>query len=379
MKILIAPDSFKDALSSIEVAKCLKSGMAKVLTNADFELVPMADGGEGTVDAILSSVNGKKVRVTVHDPLMRKISSFIGITNDNRTAIIEMAAASGLVLLKEQERNPWITTSYGTGELIKAALDNNCDTIILGIGGSATNDAGIGMATALGAKFMDEYGQPVLGCGGDVGKIQRIDLSGLDTRIFSTKIMVACDVINPLTGPKGASAVYGPQKGADEEMVRKLDANLIALAKVIKEQLGKDVETIPGAGASGGLGAGLMAFIGARLVKGFDIIAEITGLEQKIMSADIIITGEGKADNQTLFGKTAFGVAQLAKKYRKPVILVAGTLTDDAEILYNEGVDAMISVIDKPMSLNEALKETSHLLVSTGERVARILRVGSLF
>jgi glycerate kinase len=376
MKILIAPDSFKDALPSLNVATCLKSGMKKVFAEADFELVPMADGGEGTVEAVLTSVEGRKLTATVHDPLMRSISSFFGITINNRTAIIEMAAASGLSLLTEQERNPWITTSYGTGELIKAALDNHCDTIILGIGGSATNDAGVGMAAALGAKFLDEKGRSVSGCGGEVGRIRKIDLSGLDTRIFSTEILVACDVTNPLIGLEGASAIYGPQKGANEKMVKNLDVNLSSLAKVIREQLEKDVETIPGAGAAGGLGAGLMAFLGARLVKGFDTIAEITGLEQKMMNADIVITGEGKVDRQTQFGKTAFGVEQLAQKHQKPLILVAGTITEDAELLYTMGVDAMVSILGQPMSLAEALESTPQLLERAGESISRLLRIG---
>ncbi len=378
MKILIAPDSFKDSLKAKDVAAYLKKGFQKVYKEAEFELIPMADGGEGTVEAILTSVKGRMIKTSAHDPLMRHIDSFFGITDDGDTAIIEMAAASGLALLTMAERNPWKTTSYGTGELIKAALDNQCATIILGIGGSATNDAGVGMAMALGAKFFDENNQPLSWGGSEVGKIRKIDLSTMDPRIFSTKIKVACDVTNPLTGTNGASAIYAPQKGADSEMVKKLDANLSAFAQVIKQQLGKDIETIPGAGAAGGLGAGLMAFLEARLVRGFDLIAEITDLEQKISNADLVITGEGKVDHQTKFGKTAFGVAQLAKRYKKPVILVAGSISEGADSLYKEGIDAMFSIIDKPMSLSEALEATPHLLESTGETIARLLRLGSL-
>lgn len=377
MRILIAPDSFKDALSSLDVATCLSAGLQKVLEDADCELIPFADGGEGTVDAILASVVGRKINVTAHDPLMRAIEAFIGITEDNRTALIEMAAASGLSLLKEHERNPWVTSTYGTGELIKAALDLGCSTIVIGIGGSATNDGGVGMATALGARFTDADGQSVSGDGGQIGRICNIDLTGLDSRIYTTKIKVACDVTNPLTGPKGASAVYGPQKGADMAMVKQLDANLKNLAELIKIQLNKDIEFVPGAGAAGGLGAGLMAFLNATLVNGFDTIAEITGLEARIRKADLVITGEGRADYQTQFGKTAFGVAQLAKKHQKPVILVAGSIGEGAEVLYNHGVNAMLSILDKPMSLEEALQQTPRLLENTGECIGRLLITGS--
>ncbi|HEY4786235.1 MAG TPA: glycerate kinase [Bacteroidales bacterium] len=374
MNILIAPDSFKDALSSREVANYLKAGMIKVIPDWLFDLVPLADGGEGTVETILSSVKGETIRITVHDPLMRQISSFIGFI-PVRTALIEMAAASGLMLVSEGERNPWVTTSFGTGELIKTALDNDCKTIILGIGGSATNDAGVGIAMALGVKFLDEKNNPVSAGGGEVGRIRKIDISGLDARISDTEILVACDVTNPLTGPDGASAVYSPQKGADTGMVKELDANLVSLARVIKEQLGKDVETLPGAGAAGGMGAGLVAFLDAKLVRGFDLVASVTRLEQKIANADIVITGEGKVDGQTPFGKTAFGVAQLAKKHKKPVILVAGTIAEGAEVLYSMGVSAMMSVINKPMPLEEALKTTPHLLENTGESIARMLTI----
>lgn len=378
MRILIAPDSFKDALSSQHVAKCLHTGLRKVYDDADFELVPIADGGEGFVDAILASVPGRKVAVTVHDPLMRPMNSSIGITSGNTTAIIEMAAASGLTLLKKHERNPWVTSSFGTGELIRAALDQCCSTIVLGIGGSATNDGGVGMAIALGARFPDDKGQSVSGTGGEIGRIRNIDLSGLDPRIYSTTIKVACDVTNPLTGSNGASAVYGPQKGADLAVVKQLDANLKSLAALIKVQLNKDIESIPGAGAAGGMGAGLMAFLNARLVKGFDIVAEITGLEESVRKADLVLTGEGRVDYQTQFGKTAFGVAQLAQKHQKPVILVTGSIGEGAEVLYNLGVSAMLSIVDGPMTLEESIQATPQLLEHTGERIGHLLRTGGL-
>jgi glycerate kinase len=377
MNILIAPDSFKDSLSAKDVAFYLKKGIRKVWNDAKFDLAPIADGGEGTVETILTSVKGRIVQTKVHDPLMRDIDSFFGITDDGSTAIIEMAAASGLELLKPEERNPWITTSFGTGELIKKALDNQCKTIILGIGGSATNDAGVGMAMALGVKFLDENNQSIPVGGGELRKISTIDMSGADRRLQSTTILVACDVTNPLTGTTGASVVYGPQKGADSEMVKKLDENLSFFARLVKEQLGKDVDSIPGAGAAGGMGAGLVAFLGAHLRKGFDIVAAIANLEQKIAASDLVITGEGKADHQSLHGKATFGVAQLAQKYNKPVVLFTGNIGTDAEALYESGVHAILSIIDKPMSTDEALVATSSLLEKAGERMARVMNIST--
>jgi len=372
MNVLIAPDSFKDSLSALQVALCLKKGMEKILPDAEYVLVPMADGGEGTVEAMLTSVKGRIVKTSVHDPLMRRIDSFFGVTEEGNVAIIEMAAASGLELLRENERDPWITTSFGTGELIKAALNNHCTNIILGIGGSATNDAGAGMAMALGAKLNDDRNRPVSLGAGELNRIKTIDITEMDYRLLSTKVLVACDVTNPLTGSNGASKIYGPQKGADAAMVDKLDENLSLFAKRMKEQLGRDVEAMPGAGAAGGMGAGLMAFLGAKLLRGFDIVADITGLEQKIVLADVIITGEGKVDGQSQFGKTTAGVAQLAKKHKKPVILVAGTIGNGAELLYAHGIDAMFSIIDKPMTLDEALKTAPQLLEKMGERLGRL-------
>lgn len=376
MKILIAPDSFKGSLRAIDVALCIKAGMQKVMPHGEFQLVPMADGGEGTVEAVLAAVKGSIIETTVHDPLMRQVPSFVGMIAEKHAAIIEMAAASGLMLLSGEERNPWLTTSFGTGELIKVALDNHCPSIILGIGGSATNDAGVGMAMALGARFLDKDGRCIFFGGGELGKIRDIDLSAMDTRLRSITISVACDVTNPLTGENGASAVFAPQKGADAAMVKRLDDNLASFSRVIKDKLGKDVEKIPGAGAAGGMGAGVMAFLDAKLSKGFDIIARMTELEQKISAADLVITGEGKVDAQTAMGKTAFGVAQLAKKYNKPVILIAGSIDPSAEILYSKGIDAMLSIVDKPMSLAEALANAPELLRGAGERVARMVMSG---
>ncbi|MCG8701353.1 MAG: glycerate kinase [Bacteroidales bacterium] len=376
MNILIAPDSFKDSLKATEVANALKKGIEKIYPKTNFELAPMADGGEGTVDAIVGATHGTIEKTTVHDPLMRKVEAHWGITGDGTTAVIEMAAASGIELLTKEERNPWITTTYGTGELIKAALDKGVKRILVGIGGSATNDCGAGMAMALGAKFTDADNVNVDYGGGSVGKILNIDLSGLDSRLANTEILVACDVTNPLTGEKGASNVYGPQKGADADMVKKLDANLSCFAKIIQHQLQKDIATTPGAGAAGGLGAGLMAFLDAQLVRGFDMIANTVGIEQKIAEADLIITGEGKIDEQTQYGKTIFGISQIALRNKKPVIAVGGTIASGAENMYCKGVSAILPIADKPMSLHDALTNAPTLLENTGERIARIIQLG---
>lgn len=375
MNILIAPDSFKDCLSARQVALALEEGMKKVFPRADFRIAPMADGGEGTVESVIDATRGELIRIRVKDPLMRETASFYGISGDGSTAVIEMAAASGLESLETSERNPWITSTYGTGQLIRDAINRGCKKILLGIGGSATNDCGAGMAEALGVKFSFKPKDLVKWGGGSLGQVVKIDMEGLDPRIADLEILVACDVSNPLTGPNGASAIYGPQKGADPEMVLKLDHNLEHFAAIIKEQLGKEVSVVPGAGAAGGLGAGLMAFLDARLMKGFDMIAETVGLEEKILQADLVITGEGKMDGQTQFGKTPFGVAQLAQKHGKPVIGVAGTVDEGVEVMYQMGFSVILPILEKPSDLDYAISHAEELLKRTGERIARMIRL----
>jgi len=375
MNILIAPDSFKDCLSARKVASALGRGIQKIIPEALCTLVPMADGGEGTVEAVVDATRGKRIHLKVKDPLMREVSSFYGLTGDGETAIIEMAAASGIELLRGDERDPWITSTYGTGQLIKDALDHGVRKILLGIGGSATNDGGAGMAEALGVQFSAKFGiMPIQG-GGALGEVEKIHMEGLDPRLAGTEIVVACDVSNPLTGPQGASAVYGPQKGADGALVKKLDRNLVHFADLIRDQLGKEVNRVPGAGAAGGLGAGLMAFLDASLVKGFDMIAGVVGLDEKIRKADLVITGEGKMDAQTRFGKTPFGVAQMAQKLGKPVIGVAGTLDEGAGVLYKLGFDLLMPIQEKPGDLESSLKNGEQLLERCGERMARLFRL----
>jgi len=373
MQILIAPDSFKDCLTAGEVSRALGKGIAMVIRDASIQLVPMADGGEGTVEAVIQATGGRRVTIEVMDPLLRPVTSFYGISGDDHTAVIEMAAASGIELLDPRERDPWVTSTYGTGQLILDAVQRGCTRILVGIGGSATNDGGAGMAAALGVRFLNREGKTIIAGGGGLGELMRIDLGGLEPRIREIEIMVACDVSNPLTGPEGASFTYGPQKGADEEMAARLDGHLAHYAKVIREQMNRDISNIPGAGAAGGLGAGMMAFLDARLVNGFTMIAETVRLEQRIRRADLVITGEGKMDSQTQYGKTPFGVAQLAKKHGKPVIGVAGSLETGARELYRYGFNLLLPIQEKPSDLPYALKHAEELLIRTGERIGRML------
>lgn len=377
MRLLLCPDSFKECLPARQVAEHIANGIRRIGSADEIKIVPLADGGEGTVSSLVDATGGTMVWLKVHDPLMREIDSFMGILGDGTTAVIEMASASGLALLKPGERDPWITTSFGTGELIKHALDKGCRKIIIGVGGSATNDGGMGAATALGVRFLDENGRALSPGGGSIGRLAEIDRSGLDTRIRACTIYVACDVTNPLTGNEGASLVYGPQKGADTAMAERLDNNLRHYAGHLKKYLGKDIEHIPGSGAAGGLSAGLMAFADASIRPGFDLVSEITDLAAWITWADLVITGEGKIDFQTPFGKTVFGVASLAKNCGKPVIAIAGTLGEGYEIMIEKGIQCMVSIADKPMSLADAMKNAGTLIEDTAERIFRLLQLGA--
>ncbi|KUK07936.1 MAG: Glycerate kinase, partial [Caldanaerobacter subterraneus] len=335
--------------------------------------VPMADGGEGTVESLVDATGGKIIKTNVKDPLFRDIESFYGILGDGKTAVIEMAAASGLYLLKDYERNPMITTTYGTGQLIKDALDRGCRRFIIAIGGSATNDGGAGMATVLGVKFYDKDGREIGLGGGALSKIYSIDTSNLDYRLKECRFIVACDVANPLIGENGASRVYGPQKGATKEMVEVLDKNLEHYGKLLEKYFNKKIIDVPGSGAAGGLGAGLMAFLNAQLKNGIEIIIETLKLEEKIKEADIVISGEGKIDFQTAFGKTISGIAKLCKKHNKPLIVIAGTV-EDIENLYEIGVSSIFSIVEKPMSLEDAIKNAPTLLEKSAERIFRLIK-----
>lgn len=375
MKVVIACDSFKGSASAKEVGEALRDGILHIFQDAHVDVVPVADGGEGTVQALVDATGGKFITIRATDPLGGKVDATFGILGDGRTAVIEMAAASGLPLVPVDKRNPWVTTTYGTGEMIKAALEHGCRRIIVGIGGSATNDAGAGMAQALGVQLLDADGKQIGFGGGELGRLHRIDMSTLDPRINETEVIVACDVDNPLTGERGAAYVYSPQKGATPEMVAKLDANLRHFAEIVRRDLNKDIEHVPGAGAAGGLGAGLMAFLNAQLRRGVDIVLEVVRLEERVRDADWVITGEGQIDSQTIFGKTPIGVAQCAKRFGKPVIGVAGAIADDAMIVHEHGIDVVFSIIPRPMSLDEAMRDVHKLLISTGEQIARFWKV----
>ncbi len=371
MKIVIAPDSYKGSLSALEVGKAMRQGILKVNPAIETILVPMADGGEGTVQSLIDASGGKIIEITVHDPLYRKINAFYGIMGDSKTAVIEMAAASGLPLFRPEERNPLKTTTYGTGELIEDAIKNGCSKVILGLGGSATNDGGIGMAQALGVQFFDKKGNKIGLGGGELSKIESIDLSKVNHKIYETEFIAACDVDNPLCGINGASHVYGRQKGASEQEVISLDKGLEHFAEVAEKQFNLNYKDYPGAGAAGGLGYAVMLFLKGKLERGIDIVCLITGLAEKMEGADLVITGEGRIDSQTAFGKTPFGVAQIAKHKNIPVVALAGSLGENYKSLYNKGFDGIFCLIDKPMSLEEAIDNSKELIENATESIVR--------
>ena len=375
MKIVIAPDSFKESMTAKEACEAIEKGMKIALPNAEFIKVPMADGGEGTTQSLVDATEGKMYFVETTGPLGEKVKSKFGILGNGEIAVLEMASTSGLELVPREKRNPMITTTYGTGELIKKAMDMGAKTILIGIGGSATNDGGAGMIQALGGKLLDENGKQISFGGGELSKIKKIDLSELDSRIKNIKFIAACDVQNPLTGETGAANVFGRQKGATEEMVKILDNNLKHYAELIRKDVKVDVENIPGAGAAGGLGAGLMAFLNAELRKGIDIVVEYSKLEEKIKGADFVITGEGSIDSQTRFGKTPYGVVSVAKKYGVPNITLAGNVSKDIEILYDYGFDAIFSITQGVDNLDNALKNGKVNLEKTAENIARLIRI----
>lgn len=378
MKIVIAPDSFKENMTSLEVASAIEKGILQVYPDATCIKVPMADGGEGTVQSLVDATHGRIVQKTVVGPLGKPADAHYGFLGDGETAVIEMAEASGLPLVPKDQRNPLKTTTYGTGQLIVAVLDEGVKKIIIGIGGSSTNDGGAGMAQALGVRFLDNQGRELSDYvgGGMLDNITKIDISGLDARLKETEMLVACDVDNPLCGERGASNVFGPQKGATPEMVKTLDANLEHYANLIGQQLSKDVKDIAGAGAAGGLGAGLLAFCDAIMKRGVDIVIEATKLERALDGASLAITGEGKVDFQTAFGKTPSGVAKAAKKTDTPVVAIGGALADDARGVYEHGIDGLESAAARDMSLEEAISHSKAHLQLAGERLARLLVIG---
>ncbi len=376
MHVLIAVDSFKGSLSSQKAGEAITAGIKRVFPEATTDIIIMADGGEGTVEAIVQAGKGRTQTMRVTSPIGESIEAILGQLPDG-TVILEMASASGLPLVPKEKRNPWVTTTWGTGELIRKAMDLGAKHIVIGIGGSATNDGGAGMAQALGARLLDKEGQELGPGGGSLERLETIDLTGLDPRLAATKITVMCDVDNPLCGPRGASAIYGPQKGATPDMVERLDQNLRHFAQKIKEQHGMDLIDVPGAGAAGGLGAGLMAFTGAELKTGIEAILDTVGFDKMLEQADIVITGEGRIDGQSIYGKVPMGVAKRAKKYGKPTMAIVGSIGPGSESLYQHGLSSILAIANGPMPLEEAMDNAYELTQEAAERAFRILRVGS--
>lgn len=373
---VLAPDSFKESMTAKEVCEAMEIGIKRAIPDAECIHVPMADGGEGTVQSLIDATGGTLVKKDVTGPLGTKVVAGYGILGDGKTAVIEMAAASGIHFVTKETKNPLITTTYGTGELIKDCIEQGITDIILGIGGSATNDGGTGMAAALGYKFLDEDGKELKLGGGFLDRLATIDTSNVIPGLRDVHILVASDVTNPLCGEHGASRVFGPQKGATPEMVEILDNNLRHYAQVVKDQLGIDVLNVPGAGAAGGLGAGLLAFTNATMKKGIEIVIEYTNLKEKLRHADYCFTGEGGIDFQTKFGKTPYGVAKVAKSVNPnmKVIALAGYIGKDVEVLYEEGFDAIFGVVPGAAELSTLLKQGSENVARTAESVARLLR-----
>ncbi|MBP6322715.1 MAG: glycerate kinase [Fusobacteriaceae bacterium] len=379
MKIVAAIDSFKGSMSSLEVADAFELGARKVFSNLEVVKLSLADGGEGTVESLVDGGNGDIITLKVKNPLMREIESFYGIIKNKNLAVIEMAAASGLPLLSKEERNPMKTSTFGTGELIKDALKKGCREFIVGIGGSATNDGGIGMLSALGYKFLDRSGKILDPIGENLINIETIDTSDVMPELKVSSFLVACDVDNPLYGERGAAEVYSRQKGATEEMVTELDNGLKHFSEIVMKQFNIEIGNYPGAGAAGGLGGGFLGFLNAQLKPGIDIIIETIGLEEQIKDADLVITGEGRIDFQSIMGKTPVGVGKLAKKYNIPVIAIAGCLADNADLVHDHGIDAIFSIINHPLDLEDALKKENALkfVEKNAEQIMRLIKLSS--
>ena len=378
MKIVIAPDSYKESLSATEVAQAIEKGFREIFPDAHYVSVPVADGGEGTVEAMIAATQGAEHTASVTGPLGERVDARWGMSGDGHTAFIEMAAASGLALVPPELRNPLITTSRGTGELILHALEHGARNIIIGIGGSATNDGGAGMVQALGAKLCDANGTEIGHGGGSLMSLNTIDIRGLDPRLALCTIRVACDVTNPLTGEQGASRIFGPQKGATDAQIVELDNNLSHYADVIKKSLRVDVKEVSGAGAAGGMGAALMAFLGAELKSGIEIVTQALNLEEHIHDCTLVVTGEGRIDSQSIHGKVPVGVAKVAKKYHKPVIGIAGSLTHDVGVVHHYGIDAVFSVLTSIGTLEEAFRGAFDNIYRASRNIAATLRVGML-
>lgn len=377
MKVVIASDSYKESLKAIEVCEAIESGFRAVFPKAKYVKVPIGDGGEGTVDSLVDAAGGRIISFNVTGPLRERVQAFYGMSKDNKTAFIEMAAASGLQHVPIEKRNPFITTTKGTGELILHALDQGAEHIILGLGGSATNDGGAGMLSALGIRFINGKGEVMDPSGGTLHSIAAIDFSRMDSRLKDIKIEAACDVDNPLVGIRGASFVFGSQKGANVEMVKELDENLKHYAMILKQYLSFDVSKIPGAGAAGGMGAAVIAVLKGNLRRGIEIVLDYTNFDKHIEGADLIITGEGRIDEQTAYGKAPVGVAERAKRLHIPVIAIGGSVSPNYSAVYEKGIDAVFSITASPMTLEEAYKVAKENIEMTAKNIAAVWKVAS--
>jgi len=375
MKIVIAPDSFKGSLTATEAADAIEIGFRAVYPDAEYVKVPMADGGEGTVQSLVDATSGTIINQSVIGPMGDMVSGFFGILGDSRTAVVEMAAASGIHLVKPEERNIYLASSFGTGQLINAALDHGCDKLIIGLGGSATNDGGMGMMKALGGQFLDQSSAPLAPDVRALSQLARIDLQHLNPRLGKTEIVVACDVDNPLCGENGAARVFGPQKGATEEDIAVLDQALARYGDVLSNNTGRNIAVEPGAGAAGGMGAALIGLMDAVVKPGVDLVIGIVELAKSIVDADLVITGEGRIDSQTIHGKTPVGVAKIAKSHNLPVICIAGSVEDDADIIHQLGIDEIYSVIEGDYDLTEVLIEAGHKLTQAAQKIAKSLNL----
>ncbi len=377
MKIVISPQAFKGSISALGAARAMESGLLRALPDAETALVPVADGGDGTLETLIEGSGGEIRTTRVLGPMEDEIDAQWGAMGDGQTAVIEMARTSGLALLSPDQRDPLRATTYGLGEAISAAMDDGFRSFIVGIGGSATNDAGAGMAQALGVKLIDRDGRELERGGAALAGLGQIDFTSADPRIGESSFSVACDVTNPLTGPEGASAIYGPQKGATPDDVDLLDAALHHFADVVRRDVGADIENVEGAGAAGGLGGGMMAFLNADLRPGVDIVLDAAGLDAELEGADLVLTGEGALDYQTIYNKAPIGVARRAARFGIPVVAIAGTLGDRYELVHDHGIDAATSITPAPMSLKEASEDAERLIADATERAVRMMRVGS--
>ena len=375
MKVVVAIDSLKGSLSSIEAGMAIRDGVLAAKPDAEVIVKPLADGGEGTTDALIEGMNGKRIDLTVTGPMHSPVDAYYGYLADSHTAVMEMASAAGITLVPAEEKNPLLATSYGVGEMMNDALQKGCRNFIIGIGGSATNDGGIGMLKALGVRFLDENGEDAGEGGQALAKVEQIDVSGLNPLLKECRIQVACDVNNPLCGENGSTYVYGPQKGVTEDKKKKLDEDMAHFARITSKTLGNDYLDTPGAGAAGGLGFAFLSYIGAALTPGIELILNAVGLEQELSDADVVVTGEGCLDFQTAMGKAPVGVARLAKKYHGKVIAFAGSVTKEASACNKEGIDAFFPILRSVCTLDEAMDPANARanLTATVEQVFRLL------